>query len=104
LKKNQLYQDYFKECTFRPQITKKAHEVEEKKITNSRVDHHLNVFDANPHDIESMGNSEKDSANVGSKPSVKRHSRFLHKNTKIKQTKRMPYSIITFRHISTIKI
>lgn len=90
LKKNQLYQDYFKECTFRPQITKKAHEVEEKKIIMNKVDHHLNVFDANPHDIESMGNSDRNSGKVGSsnKPSVHRNSRFMQKNMKIKQIKR----------------
>jgi hypothetical protein len=30
MKRSKLYNEYYKEYTFRPQITKKAHEVEEK--------------------------------------------------------------------------
>jgi hypothetical protein len=64
----------------------------------SKVDHHLNVFDANPNDIESIGNSEK----VGSsnKPSVHRNSRFMQKNTKIKQIKRKLIIKIKYRCFS----
>jgi len=41
LKKNKLYNDYFKEYTFRPKITKKAHEFEEKKEMMQKIDREI---------------------------------------------------------------
>lgn len=81
LKKNKLYSEYFKECTFRPQITKKAHEVQKQKEVMSKIDQNLNVFDPERHELESMNVSDKNSINNGSakKSTFKRHSRSFHK-------------------------
>ena len=78
LKKNQLYHEYFKECTFRPKITKKAHDVEEKKTRMLKVAQHLNVFDADGHELESMGVSDAHNSNTNSaqKSNFNRNSRF----------------------------
>lgn len=61
LKKNKLYTDYFKECTFRPKITKKAHEVEEKKEVMKKINKNLQVFEPDSHDLDSQCVSDKNS-------------------------------------------
>lgn len=53
LKKNKLYVEHFKECTFKPTITKKAHEVEQKKTSMIKINESLDVFDADKHNLES---------------------------------------------------
>lgn len=71
LKKNKLFTEHFKECTFKPQITQKAQEVENKKTSMIKINESLNVFDHDKNMLESpMGSNERSIKNIDEPKSI----------------------------------
>lgn len=66
MRQSKLYDDYFKECTFKPKITRRAQEIEEKKISMFKINQSLDVFDANKQELDTSDNVDKNNSKNGS--------------------------------------
>ena len=74
-KKQRLISEHYRECTFRPQISQKVREAEEKKLWMNKINQNLEVFNIDKHDIDHNLNGDKGSQNSSSKKQNSKNKR-----------------------------
>lgn len=60
-KKQRLINEHYKECTFKPQVSVKVREADEKKISMSKINQSLEALNINKQDVDQNIYGDKDS-------------------------------------------